>query len=72
VHAKGRAGQQETTIVVESIWPNAHWAEGIGVNILLSADPAPPDGGAVIHDTAVWLELVDRACQSDEAGVEAT
>ena len=36
----------------------ATWAEGIGVNLLLSADPAPPNGGAVIHDTAVWLEPV--------------
>ena len=58
LHAKGRPGQQETTIVVESIWPNRHWQEGIGINLLLSADPAPPNGGAVIHDTAVWLELM--------------
>ena len=56
LHAKGRPGQQETTIVVEIIWPNQHWAEGIGVNLQLSADPAPPNGGAAIHDTAVWLE----------------
>ena len=56
LHAKGRRGQQETTIVVESIWPNRHWAEGIGINLLLGADPAPPNGGAAIHDTAVWLE----------------
>ena len=47
LHAKGRPGQQETTIVVESIWPNRHWQEGIGINLLLSADPAPPNGGAV-------------------------
>ncbi len=40
-------GQQATTIVVESIWPNRHWQEGIGINLLLSADPAPPNGGAV-------------------------
>ena len=58
VHAKARAGQHPTTIVVESIWPNGYWAEGIGINLLLSADPAPPDGGAVFHDTAVWLEPV--------------
>ena len=53
-----RPGQHATTIVVESIWPNRHWAEGIGINLLLSADPAPPNGGAAIHDTAVWLEPV--------------
>jgi anaerobic selenocysteine-containing dehydrogenase len=57
VHVAARSGQHQDTIVVESVWPNEHWAEGIGINLLLSADPAPPNGGAVIHDTAVWLEL---------------
>ena len=28
---------------------------GIGINALTSDDPGPPDGGAVFHDTAVWL-----------------
>ena len=56
VHVKARAGQHANTIVVESIWPNRYWAEGMGVNVLLGADPAPPGGGAAIHDTAVWLE----------------
>jgi anaerobic selenocysteine-containing dehydrogenase len=56
VHAKARDGQHAGTIVVESVWPNRHWAEGIGINLLLGADPAPPNGGAAIHDTAVWLE----------------
>ena len=56
VHVAARAGQHQDTIVVESIWPNGHWAEGIGINLLLGADPAPPNGGAAIHDTAVWLE----------------
>ena len=59
----------ETTIVVESIWPNQHWAEGIGINILLSADPAPPNGGAVIHDTAVWLEPVTLALGADASSI---
>jgi anaerobic selenocysteine-containing dehydrogenase len=58
LHAEARAGQREDTVVVESIWPNRHWREGVGVNLLLSADPAPPNGGAAIHDTAVWLEPV--------------
>ena len=68
VHAKGRAGQHETTIVVESIWPNRYWVEGQGVNVLLSAAAAPPNGGATIHDTAVWLEPISVAADaaSDE------
>ena len=69
LHAKGRPGQQETTIVVESIWPNRHWQEGIGINLLLSADPAPPNGGAVIHDTAVWLEPVTLALAAGASSI---
>jgi hypothetical protein len=42
-------------LVVESIWPNAAFEEGIGINALISAEAAPPNGGAVFHDTAVWL-----------------
>ncbi|MFO1075484.1 MAG: molybdopterin-dependent oxidoreductase [Geminicoccaceae bacterium] len=56
VHVKARAGQHADTIVVEGIWPNRYWEDGIGINLLLGADPAPPNGGAAIHDTAVWLE----------------
>ncbi len=40
---------------LESIWPNAAFEEGIGVNALTSADAGYPAGGAVFHDTAVWL-----------------
>ena len=39
----------------ESIWPSEEFEGGIGINALTSDDPGPPDGGAVFHDTAVWL-----------------
>jgi anaerobic selenocysteine-containing dehydrogenase len=55
VHALLRDGQQPGVLVVESIWPNAAFEEGIGINALISAEAAPPGGGAVFHDTAVWL-----------------
>jgi anaerobic selenocysteine-containing dehydrogenase len=55
VHAALREGQQPGVVVVESIWPNAAFEEGIGINVLISAEAAPPNGGAVFHDTAVWL-----------------
>ena len=55
-----REGQHPDTIVVESIWPNKYWPGGIGINALISADPAPPAGGAAIHDTAVWMEAVNE------------
>ena len=32
LHAKARPASTPTTIVVESIWPNRYWAEGIGIN----------------------------------------
>jgi anaerobic selenocysteine-containing dehydrogenase len=55
VHAVLRDGQQPGVLVVESIWPNQAFEEGIGINALISAEPAPPNGGAAFHDTAVWL-----------------
>ncbi len=48
-------GLQPDVLVIESIWPNAAFEEGIGVNALISADMGAPRGGAVFHDTAVWV-----------------
>ena len=48
-------GQQPGTVVVESVWPNADFAGGMGINALTSDEPASPNGGAVFHDTAVWM-----------------
>jgi anaerobic selenocysteine-containing dehydrogenase len=55
LHAELREGQAEDVVIVESVWPNRAFIEGIGINALTSADPGPPAGGAVFHDTAVWL-----------------
>ncbi len=55
VHARPFDGLQPGVVVVESIWPNAAFEGGLGVNALVSQDAAPPGGGAVFHDTAVWL-----------------
>ena len=48
-------GVQRGVLVVESIWPNRHFPEGLGINALIGDDPAPPNGGAVFHDTHVWI-----------------
>jgi anaerobic selenocysteine-containing dehydrogenase len=48
-------GVQPGVLVVEGIWPNRAFEEGIGINALVSADRGLPNGGAVYHDTAVWL-----------------
>jgi anaerobic selenocysteine-containing dehydrogenase len=55
VHARRFAGLTRGTVVIESIWPNAAFPEGVGVNALVSDEPGYPDGGAVYHDSAVWL-----------------
>ena len=47
-------GQQRGTVIVESVWPNTAFEEGLGINTLTSADPGYPNGGAVFHDTAIW------------------
>ena len=51
-----RAGQQRGVVVVEGVWPNKRFETGIGINALTSADPGYPNGGAVFHDTAVWIK----------------
>src|SRR5689334_15997893 len=55
LHARLFDGLQPGVLVVESVWPNATFDGGIGINALTSDDPAPPMGGAVFHDTAVWV-----------------
>jgi anaerobic selenocysteine-containing dehydrogenase len=55
VHARAFDGLQRRVVIVEGVWPNAAFEEGIGINLLTSADPGPPQGGAVYHDTSVWL-----------------
>ena len=59
VHARHADGQQCGVIVVEGIWPNHAFKTGIGINALTSADPGWPIGGAVFHDTAVWVRKAD-------------
>ena len=53
--ASREAGQQKGVVVVEGIWPNRNFETGIGINAVTSADPGWPNGGAVFHDTAVWI-----------------
>src|SRR5512140_1471455 len=55
LHAKVFDGLQPGVIVVESIWPNSDFEGGVGINALIGADAGQPNGGAVFHDTAVWV-----------------
>ncbi|HEU0157083.1 MAG TPA: molybdopterin-dependent oxidoreductase, partial [Stellaceae bacterium] len=56
LHVKAFDGLQPRVVVVEGIWPNRAFEEGIGINLLTSADRGLPRGGAVFHDTSVWLK----------------
>jgi anaerobic selenocysteine-containing dehydrogenase len=55
LHARIAEGQQPGVLVAESIWPSECFEGGIGINALTSDEPGPPWGGAVFHDTAVWM-----------------
>ena len=58
VHVTPQDGQQRGVVVVEGIWPNRYFVNGVGINALTSADPGWPNGGAAFHDTAVWIRRV--------------
>ena len=55
VHATLFDGLQPGVVVVEGLWPNRALEEGIGINLLTSADPGGPIGGGVFHDTAIRI-----------------
>ena len=55
VHARAFDGLQRRVVIVEGNWPDHAFEEGIGINPLISAEPGLPRGGAVFHDTSVWL-----------------
>lgn len=57
VHVDATSGIARGVVAVESIWPDECFAEGLGINHLTSSDAALPAGGAVFHDTKVWLKL---------------
>ena len=42
-------------VVVEGNWPSDAYPGRVGINVLIGADPVPPNGGVAFHDTAVWM-----------------
>ena len=49
-------GLQRGVVVVESIWPNAAFEGGKGINALTGADAVAPVGGAAFHDNRIWIK----------------
>jgi anaerobic selenocysteine-containing dehydrogenase len=56
IHVRVFDGLQPGTVIVEGIWPNKFFIEKIGINLLISSEAGKPAGGAVFHDTAVWIK----------------
>ena len=56
VHVEVYDDLQPDVVIVESIWPSECFIEGVGINALISTDPGHGLGGAVFHDTTVWLQ----------------
>lgn len=55
LHAKSEAGVQRGVVIAESIWPNAAFEDGCGINTLTEAARPAPAGGGVFHDIKVWV-----------------
>ena len=55
IHVERFDGVQPGVVIVESIWPNRAFVDGIGINALTGADPAAPVGGAAFHDNRIWI-----------------
>jgi anaerobic selenocysteine-containing dehydrogenase len=55
LHAKVFEGVRRGVLIAESIWPNAAYEDGKGINTLTGADAVAPYGGAAFHDNRVWV-----------------
>ncbi len=59
IHVKIFDGLNKNVVIVESLWPNKYFIDGLGINTLTSADSVPPNGGAPFHDTAIWIKKIN-------------
>jgi anaerobic selenocysteine-containing dehydrogenase len=61
IHVRLFEGVRRGVLIAESIWPNAAYEDGRGINTLTGADPIAPFGGAAFHDNRVWLKPAEVA-----------
>ena len=54
LHASLFAGVRRGVLIAESVFPNATFEDGRGINTLTGADAIAPFGGAAFHDNRVW------------------
>jgi anaerobic selenocysteine-containing dehydrogenase len=55
LHATVFAGVRRGVLIAESVFPNASFEDGRGINTLTGADAIAPFGGAAFHDNRVWM-----------------
>lgn len=53
IRARLFPGVRRSVLIAESIWPNAAYPDGRGINTLTGADQVAPFGGAAYHDNRV-------------------
>jgi len=55
LHARFYPGTRRGVVIAESIWPNAAYVDGKGINKLTDARAVAPFGGAAFHDNKVAI-----------------
>ena len=55
LHATLFDGVRRGVLIAESVFPNAAFEDGRGINTLTGADSVAPFGGAAFHDNRVWV-----------------
>jgi anaerobic selenocysteine-containing dehydrogenase len=55
LHVRLFDGVRRGVLIAESVWPNAAFTDGRGINTLTGADAIAPYGGAAFHDNRVWI-----------------
>jgi anaerobic selenocysteine-containing dehydrogenase len=67
IHARLFDGVRRGVLIAESIWPNACYPDGRGINTLTGADPIAPLGGAAFHDSRVTIRRCVATREADGA-----
>ena len=59
LRARHFSGLRRGVLIAESIWPNASYPDGRGINTLTGADAVAPFGGAAFHDNHVAITPIE-------------
>ena len=63
LHVRLFAGVRRGVLIAESLYPNAAFEDGRGINTLTGADAIAPYGGAAFHDNKVWARRPDSVAR---------